>query len=187
MIFHDTKIPGAYLIEPKRAVDERGFFARTWCRQEFAERGLDATPVQCSVSFSKHRGTLRGIHYQVAPQEETKLVRCTRGAIYDVILDLRPGSPTFTHWQAFELTSENRHELHVPKGVAHGFLTLCEDCEVYYQISTVYNSASSQGVRWDDPAFGVEWPEEPCVISERDASFTLWNRTTVELTAGGPT
>ena len=185
MIFHDTKIPGAYLIEPERAIDERGFFARTWCRQEFSEHGLDTTLVQCSISFNKLRGTLRGMHYQAAPYEETKLVRCTRGAIYDVILDLRPESSTFTHWQAFELTSDNRQELHVPKGVAHGFLTLCDECEIFYQISTVYNSAVSQGVRWDDPAFGIEWPAEPQVISDRDASLSLWAAEIAEATTGG--
>lgn len=184
MIFHEAKIPGAYLIEPQPVVDERGFFARTWSRQEFAERGLDTTLVQCSVSFNKRRGTLRGMHYQMAPYEETKLVRCTRGAIVDVILDMRPDSPTFTQWQAFELTSENRYELHVPKGVAHGFLTRCDECEVFYQISTVYSPAASQGVCWNDPAFAIEWPEAPCVVSARDAAFAPWKASSM---AGGRT
>lgn len=184
MIFHKTKISGAFLIEPERAIDERGFFARTWCRQEFAERGLDATLLQCSVSFNKSRGTLRGIHYQQLPHDETKLVRCTRGAIYDVIIDLRPESATFTSWQAFELTSENRHELHIPKGLAHGFLTLCDDCEVFYQISAAYSSVAASGVRWDDPAFGIEWPEAPRVISERDASFGLFSDSTLATAIG---
>ncbi len=187
MIFHDTRIAGAYWIEPERAVDERGFFARTWCRQEFAERGLDTMLVQCSISFSRNRGTLRGMHYQQAPHDETKLVRCTRGSIYDVILDLRPESPTFTHWQAFELTSECRRELHVPKGVAHGFLTLCDDCEILYQVSTAYCAAASRGVRWDDPAFGIEWPDEPHLVSDRDRSFPLWNAAVAAGAAGGPT
>ena len=185
MIFHRAKISGAYWIEPVPAVDERGFFARTWCRQEFAEQGLDVSLAQCSISFNKQRGTLRGLHLQAAPHDETKLVRCTRGAIYDVLLDLRPESATFTHWQSFELTADNRHSLHVPKGVAHGFLTLTDDCEVSYQISTVYHAPASTGVRWNDPAFGIEWPEQPQVISDRDASFPLWEETYAALTAGG--
>jgi dTDP-4-dehydrorhamnose 3,5-epimerase len=185
MIFHKTKISGAFLIEPERAIDARGFFARTWCRQEFAERGLDANLLQCSLSFNRSRGTLRGMHFQKPPDEETRLVRCTSGAIYDVIVDLRPESTTFTHWQSFELTSENRHELHIPAGVAHGFLTLCDDCEVLYQISAVYTPVAASGVRWDDPAFGIEWPDVPLVISERDASFDLFSESTLATVIGG--
>jgi dTDP-4-dehydrorhamnose 3,5-epimerase len=175
MQFHDIGIAGSYLIEPERVVDERGFFARTWCRQEFAERGLDTSLVQCGVAYNRRRGTLRGLHYQVAPYEETKLVRCTRGAIYDVLLDLRSDSATFERWHAVELTAENRRELHVPRGVAHGYLTLSDDCEILYQISTAYQPSAARGVRWDDPAFGIEWPIAPEVISVRDASFPQWN------------
>jgi dTDP-4-dehydrorhamnose 3,5-epimerase len=185
MIFHETQIPGAYLIEPERAVDERGFFARTWCRQEFVERGLDAMPMQCSVSVNISQGTLRGMHYQQPPHEETKLIRCTRGAIYDVIVDLRPQSATFTNWQSFELTSENHLELYIPHGVAHGFLTLCNHCEVFYQVSAAYNPTAASGVRWDDPAFGIDWPEMPRVISERDATFDLLSESTLAAAVGG--
>jgi dTDP-4-dehydrorhamnose 3,5-epimerase len=175
MQFHEVGIAGAYLIEPERVVDERGFFARTWCRQEFAERGLDTSVFQSGVAYNRRRGTLRGLHFQVAPYEETKLVRCTRGAIYDVLLDLRSDSATFGRWHAVELTAENRHELHIPRGVAHGYLTLCDDCEIFYQISAAYQPSAAGGVRWDDPAFGIEWPDDPQIISERDASFPLWN------------
>lgn len=185
MIFHETKILGAYLIEPERAVDERGFFARTWCRKTFAEQGLDTAIAQCSVSFNRKQFSLRGMHFQAAPYEETKLVRCTRGAIYDVLLDLRPSSASFAVWQAFELTCDNRHELHVPKGVAHGFLTLVDDTEVSYQISTVYSAAAARGVRWNDPTFAIDWPAKPLVISERDATYQDWSLANAESAAGG--
>jgi dTDP-4-dehydrorhamnose 3,5-epimerase len=175
MQFQDVGIVGAYLIEPERVVDERGFFARTWCQQEFSEQGLDTSLIQCAIAFNRQCGTLRGMHFQVAPHEETKLVRCTRGAIYDAILDLRGDSATFGRWHAVELTAENRLELHIPRGVAHGYLTLSDDCEVFYQLSTTYQPSAARGVRWNDPAFGIEWPSNPQVISERDASFPLWN------------
>ena len=174
MKFIETNIPGALLLEPERLIDERGFFARTWCLREFAEHGLDLTFAQCSISFNAQSGTLRGLHYQVAPYEETKLVRCTRGAVYDVLLDLRPASATYTKWQAFELSCENHYQLYIPPGVAHGFMTLSDNCEVSYQISIEYHAASAHGVRWDDPAFAIAWPAKPQIISDRDRRHPLW-------------
>jgi dTDP-4-dehydrorhamnose 3,5-epimerase len=171
MIFRETTIPGAWMIEPQRLNDERGFFARTWCREECAEHGLRADWVQCSVSFNPARGTLRGMHFQVAPYEEKKLVRCTRGAIYDVLIDVRADSPTHGTWQAFELTAENRMQLYIPPGVAHGFYTLAPETEVLYQISAPFHAESARAVRWNDPAFGIEWPATPSVISARDQSY----------------
>ena len=172
MIFHETKIPGAFEIhlEPKR--DERGFFARTWCQKEFESNGLNPRLVQCSVSFNARRGTLRGMHFQAAPSAEAKLVRCTKGSIYDVVLDLRAQSPTFKQWIGVVLTAENRNMVYVPEGCAHGFLTLRDDTEVFYQISEFYNAESARGVRWDDPAFGIVWPEKVKVISQRDQSYS---------------
>src|SRR5262249_22285557 len=146
---------------------------RTWCRDEFEAQGLDSRLVQCSVSFSPRRGTLRGMHYQTPPHAEAKLVRCTRGAIYDVVVDLRPDSPTHRAWAACELTFETRHALYIPPGLAHGFLTLVDDCEVFYQMSEFFNSASAAGVRWNDPAFGIRWPGEVTTISQRDAAYPL--------------
>jgi dTDP-4-dehydrorhamnose 3,5-epimerase len=172
--FIPTKIAGAFQIEPERLGDERGFFARTWCQKEFETHGLESRLVQCSVSFSPQRGTLRGVHYQAAPHGEAKLVRCTRGAIYDVIVDLRPDSPTARAWVAVELTAENRLALYIPPGLAHGFLTLSDDCEVFYQMSEFFHEPSARGVRWNDPAFGIEWPAKPTLISQRDASYPLW-------------
>jgi dTDP-4-dehydrorhamnose 3,5-epimerase len=171
MTFQETKLPGVFEIhvEPKR--DERGFFARTWCRQEFKSHGLNSELAQCSISFNTRKGTLRGMHYQAVPHAETKLVRCTRGAIYDVVLDLRPPSPTFRNWIAVVLTAEKRNMVYVPEGCAHGFLTLQEESEVCYQISEFYDAESARGVRWDDPAFRVAWPERVEVISERDRTY----------------
>jgi dTDP-4-dehydrorhamnose 3,5-epimerase len=171
MIFKDTGIDGVWVIEPERHEDERGFFARTWDPQEFAERGLNPDLAQCSLSFNRARGTLRGLHYQAAPQEEAKLVRCTAGAIFDVAVDLRPGSATFRDWFGVELSAENRLALYVPEGCAHGFLTLADDSEVHYQISQAYVPEAGRGVRWNDPAFGIEWPGEVVVINERDGSY----------------
>jgi dTDP-4-dehydrorhamnose 3,5-epimerase len=171
MIFHETSIADVWLIEPERHPDSRGFFARTWDHDEFVERGLDATVVQCSVSFNHRRGTLRGLHYQAAPHEETKVVRCTAGAIFDVAVDLRPGSPTFRSWVGRELTAENRHALYIPKGCAHGFLTLADGTEVAYQISEAHAPAAARGVRFDDPAFDISWPAEVVAINERDRSY----------------
>lgn len=171
MIFTPIALPGAFLIELDRQEDERGFFARSWSRSEFEEHGLNSRIEECSISFNRRHGTLRGMHYQAAPHEEAKLVCCTMGAIYDVIIDLRPNSPTFSRWEAAELTPRTRSMLYVPEGFAHGFLTLEDDTEVFYQISAAYRPESGRGVRWNDPAFGVVWPEPVAVISERDASY----------------
>jgi dTDP-4-dehydrorhamnose 3,5-epimerase len=167
-------VEGALLIEPELLADERGFFARTWCHEAFEARGLPADWVQSSISFNHRQGTLRGMHYQQAPFEETKLVRCTRGAIYDVLLDLRPSSPTFGRWQALELTMENHRQVYIPPGVAHGFMTLSDHSEVEYQISQLYRAEAARGVRWDDAAFGISWPQPVEVISARDASYAPW-------------
>ena len=171
MIFTETSIAGVWLIEPERVADERGFFARTWDRDEFSLRGLDPRLVQCSISFNHLRGTLRGLHYQAAPHEENKLVRCTSGALFDVALDLRPDSPTFKQWFGTELSADNRLALYVPQGCAHGFLTLAAATEVSYQITQFYAPEAARGVRWDDPAFGIAWPGEVEVISERDRTY----------------
>lgn len=171
MLFRETHLGGAYVIEPERLADERGFFARTFCEQEFEARGLNPRIVQCNVSFNKLKGTLRGMHYQAAPHEETKLVRCTQGAIYDVIIDLRPASPTFKQWVAVELSRANGLMLFIPEGFAHGFQTLADDTEVFYQMSEFYYPESSRGVRWNDPAFGIRWPAAERAISSRDAAF----------------
>lgn len=171
MIFHPTAIPGARLIEPERLEDERGFFARTWCEREFSAAGLPTRLAQCSLSYNAARGTLRGLHYQAPPHEESKVVRCVRGAIHDVVVDLRSDSPAYLEHLGVELSAENRLALFVPEGCAHGFLTLEEDTEVYYMISEFYEPAAARGVRWNDPALGIEWPEEPRVLSERDAGY----------------
>lgn len=169
MIFTETELKGAFIIEPEKKEDERGFFARTWDHREFEARGLDPQLAQCSVSYNRRKGTLRGMHYQAAPHEEAKLVRCVRGAIYDAIIDLRPDSSTFKRWMAVELTTHNMRTLYVPKGFAHGFQSLQDDTEVFYQISEFYAPESSRGVRWNDPTFGIEWPSvEKRVISVRD-------------------
>jgi dTDP-4-dehydrorhamnose 3,5-epimerase len=171
MIFRETELQGVFEVQIEEHHDERGFFARTWCQREFSEHGLSDRLVQCSVSFNKCRGTLRGMHFQEAPFSETKLVRCTRGSVYDVVIDLRPSSPTFRHWVHAELTAENHMALYIPEGVAHGFITLESDTEVYYQMSEFFTPAAARGVRWDDPAFGVNWPFRPEVISERDRTY----------------
>jgi dTDP-4-dehydrorhamnose 3,5-epimerase len=171
MKFHATKIDGAFeiCVEPIR--DERGFFARAWCRNEFEEHGLEPVLMQCSISYNERKGTLRGMHYQAAPFAESKLVRCTQGGIYDVVLDLRPHSTSFKKWIAVTLTAENRNMVYVPKGCAHGFFTLQDQSEVFYQISEVFSSESARGVRWNDPAFEIAWPEKVEVISERDRNY----------------
>jgi dTDP-4-dehydrorhamnose 3,5-epimerase len=171
MIFQDIKIRGAVEINVERKPDERGFFARTWCQREFEENGLNPELVQCSISFNTRKGTLRGMHYQAARYVEAKLVRCTRGAIYDVVIDLRPDSPTFKKWVAVVLTAEKRNMVYVPEGCAHGFLTLEDESEIFYQMSEFYNAESARGVRWDDPAFQINWPEKVEVISERDRAY----------------
>jgi dTDP-4-dehydrorhamnose 3,5-epimerase len=178
MIFEATTLPGAYTIEMTRVDDERGFFARSFCAEEFAARGLPHAMPQCSVSFNSRRATLRGMHYRAEPHAEDKLVRCTAGAIYDVIVDLRAGSPTLRRWYGTELTAENRRSLFVPKGFAHGFITLRDDTEVYYMISMPYVSGFDRGVRWNDPAFGIVWPIQPALMAARDAAYPLLDAST---------
>jgi dTDP-4-dehydrorhamnose 3,5-epimerase len=171
MIFHETKLSGVFEVslEPRR--DERGFFARSWCQKEFESQGLNSRLVQCDISFNARRGTLRGMHYQADPYPEDKLVRCTKGAIYDVVLDLRPQSATFRQWIGVSLTSDNYDMLYIPRGCAHGFLTLEDQAEVFYQMSEFYHPELAQGVRWNDPAFGIGWPAEVLVISDRDRTY----------------
>ena len=171
MIFREQRIAGVYELVPEPAADERGFFARTYARDEFAERGIAFTVEQASVSYNPRRGTLRGMHLQLPPHEEAKLVRCLAGAVYDVVVDLRAGSPTRLRWCAVELTSARRNALYIPNGLAHGFVTLEDGCELEYLISAAYVPSAATGVRWDDPALGIEWPLQPAVISERDASY----------------
>jgi len=161
----------AYTIELEPTVDERGFFARTWCAQEFKLRGLNPNLAQCSVSFNRQKGTLRGLHYQNEPYPEAKLVRCCSGSIYDVILDLRPTSPSYREWFAVELTAANRKMVYVPQGFAHGFQTLADETEVFYQISESYRPELAGGVRWDDPQFAIKWPVLEPIISKRDRTF----------------
>jgi len=172
MKFIETCLQGAYLIELEPITDERGFFARSWCQKEFQAYGLNPNLVQCNISFNQKKGTLRGMHYQVAPHEEVKLVRCTSGAIYDVIIDLRSDSETFKQWVAIELTAENRRMLYIPEGIAHGFQTLEDNTEVFYQMSAFYHPECARGVRWDDPAFGTEWPEDKRIISDKDLQYS---------------
>jgi dTDP-4-dehydrorhamnose 3,5-epimerase len=171
MRFEETKLCGAWLIEPAPARDDRGFFARTFCAQEFADRGLATHFVQHSTSYSARRGTLRGMHFQRAPHAEVKVVTCLKGAVWDVIIDLRPGSPSYRTWQGFELTAENRRRLYVPEGFAHGFQSLRDASEVAYLISTFYAPEAAWGVRYDDPTFGIEWPLPFAAISEKDKTW----------------
>ncbi|SRR6266545_1058835 len=172
MIFAETQLKGAFIIDPERIEDERGFFARTWDRREFEARGLNSNLAQCNISYNARRGTLRGMHYQATPHAETKLVRCTIGAIYDVIIDLRPGSPTLRQWLAVELSADNRRMLYIPEGFAHGFQTLEDHTEVFYQMTEFYAPDYARGLRWNDPAFDIEWPvAEQRVLSERDAGY----------------
>ncbi|HAF13528.1 MAG TPA: dTDP-4-dehydrorhamnose 3,5-epimerase [Blastocatellia bacterium] len=181
MIFKETKLRGAYIIEPELIQDERGFFARTWSQEEFASRGLNSKLVQCNSSFNKQRGTLRGMHYQIPPHEEAKLVRCTAGAIYDVIVDLRVDSPTWLKWIGVELIASTPLMVYIPEGFAHGFQTLEDDTEVFYQVSEYYHPELARGVRWDDPAFSINWPLSISVISERDRSYPFLDAAQKEL------
>ncbi len=171
MRFLTTTVAGVHVVEQERHVDERGFFARTWCAQEFEQNGLEPRLVQCSVSFNHRRGTLRGLHYQAPPAAEVKLVRCTRGALFDVALDLRPDSPTFRQWVGVELSEASGRALYIPRGCAHGFLTLADATEVAYQMSAPYAPQAARGVRWDDPFFAVAWPGPVQVIAERDRDY----------------
>lgn len=170
MIFTPLQLAGAWLIDPERLEDERGFFARSFCRKEFETRGLNPDVAQCNISFNLHKGTLRGMHYQW-PRGEAKLIRCTKGIIYDVIIDLRTESPTYGKHVGVLLSENNRRMLYIPQQFAHGFLTLEENTEVFYQMSEFYMPGNARGVRWDDPAFGIEWPQEVKVISERDRDY----------------
>jgi dTDP-4-dehydrorhamnose 3,5-epimerase len=171
MIFTETKLKGAFIIDIEPRLDERGFFARSWCEGEFKQHGLNPRLVQCNISFNKERGTLRGMHYQVAPFAETKVVRCTMGAIYEGIIDLRLNSPTFKQWISVELTAGNHRALYVPENFAHGFQTLSDDCEILYQMSEFYHPECARGARWNDPAFGIEWLSAPRVISQQDSKY----------------
>jgi dTDP-4-dehydrorhamnose 3,5-epimerase len=171
MIFRPTPVAGAYVIEPQPHVDERGSFARVWCQHELEAQGLSTRIAQCNVSSNRSRGILRGLHYQAAPHEEVKLVRCTAGAIYDVALDLRPDSPTYLRHAAVELSAENHLTLYIPQGCAHGFQTLQDDSEVFYQMSEFYAPGHGRGVRWNDPAFGIAWPIADPIMIDRDRDY----------------
>jgi dTDP-4-dehydrorhamnose 3,5-epimerase len=171
MIFNETPIPGAFLIDLEKRGDDRGFFARAFCEKEFAAAGLVSRFVQVNNSLSAQKGTLRGMHYQLAPMAETKLVRCIRGSLYDVILDLRKDSPTFGKSFGAELSAENRRMMYVPKGFAHGFITLTDDAEAFYFVDEFYGPSYERGVRWNDPKFQIEWPIPPVVLSEKDANW----------------
>jgi dTDP-4-dehydrorhamnose 3,5-epimerase len=172
VIFRETAIQGAFVIELEPTHDERGFFARTWCEREFEARGLGTCIRQCNTSFNQWKGTLRGMHYQEAPYSEARLVRCTRGAVYDAIIDLRPDSSTYRQYVAIELTADNRKALYIPQGFAHGFQTLEDQTEVFYQMSEFYYPDFARGVRWDDPGFGIAWPaSERRIVSARDQSY----------------
>jgi len=176
MIFTETALKGAYIIQLDRREDERGFFARAWCRNEFEERGLLPLIVQSNLSYSRKAGTLRGMHYQDPPFEETKVVQCVKGALFDVIIDLRPDSPTFKKWTAVELTEDNNAMLYVPKGFAHGFLTLRDDTRAFYHVSQFYSPGSERGIRWNDPQFAIGWPRtDNLVISEKDRNWPDWS------------
>ncbi len=173
MRFTETKLPGAYIIDVDLHADDRGFFARAFCAREFADKGLNPAFVQANISFNAKKGTLRGLHYQIEPAAETKLVRCTRGAIYDVIVDLRPGSPTYLQHAGVELTAENRRALYVPKMFAHGYQTLSDDAEVVYQVDAFYEPTLERGLRYDDPRLQIEWPEPVTAISNKDRAWAL--------------
>jgi len=171
MIFNETPIAGAYFTELEKHADERGFFARGWCSREFSDHGLNNRLVQMNISFNRYKHTLRGFHYQVAPYQEDKLLRCIRGAVHDVLLDLRPDSPTYMHHLTVELSAANYRTLLVPKGCANAFLTLQDDTEVTYLVSEFYTPTAERGIRWNDPAFGIRWPAEPAVISAKDRNW----------------
>lgn len=174
MNFSECCLKGALLVDLMPFSDERGFFARSFCREEFAERGLKTAVAQCNISYNRARGTLRGMHFQRAPKAEAKLVRCTRGALFDVIIDLRPESPTYCQWLGVELTEDNRRALYIPEGFAHGFQTLVDDTEVFYQMYEYFSPQHADGVRWDDPAFSITWPLPDPIISDKDRSYPLF-------------
>jgi len=174
VIFNKTTLKDAYLLDLETRGDDRGFFARTFCADEFKAHGIETVFVQQNCSFSANKGTLRGMHRQRAPHDETKVVRCIKGAIMDIIVDLRPESPSYKKWEAFELTEENRRQLVVPRGFGHGFQTLQDECEVTYLVSNFYTPDAEDGVRFNDPAFGIEWPLEPTVMSDKDKTWPLY-------------
>jgi dTDP-4-dehydrorhamnose 3,5-epimerase len=169
--FAAAGLAGVYIVELDRLEDERGFFARTFCRDEFAAHGLQSNFVQCNLSFNARKGTLRGLHYQAKPHEEAKLVRCTRGALFDVVVDIRTGSPTYRKWISAELTADNGRMLYVPEGYAHGFQTIADDTEIFYQMGEAHHSASSRGMRWNDSALAIRWPLANPIVSARDAGY----------------
>jgi dTDP-4-dehydrorhamnose 3,5-epimerase len=176
MIFTETRLKGAYRIDLELREDDRGFLARSFCQHEFAARDLKTAIAQSNVSFNRRKGTLRGMHFQTAPKAEAKLVRCSRGAIYDVIIDLRPESATYCLWDAVELTADNNRMLYIPEGFAHGFQTLADNTDVFYQMFEFYSPAHANGVRWDDPAFGITWPVADTIISEKDRSYAFFKK-----------
>jgi len=176
MIFKKTKFEGVYIIEPKKLEDERGFFARTWDMDDFEKNGLNSKILQCSISHTKTKGTIRGLHYQISPFEETKIIRCTRGKIYDVIIDLRKDSPTYKKWGSFDLSSENYNMLYVPEGFAHGFQSLEDNIEMFYQMTQIFQSEYNKGIRWDDPIFNISWPLDVAIISKKDKNWELFKQ-----------
>lgn len=171
MRFTETPVAGAWLVEPEPRGDDRGFFSRLWCRDELAARGLNGNFVQCNNSFSRVRGTMRGLHYQTAPHAEAKLISCVRGRVFDAIVDLRPDSPTYRKWFGRELTQDNRLMMYVPEGCAHGYLTLEDECEVIYPVTAAYHASAERGMRWNDLAVGIQWPIEPVVVSPKDQQW----------------
>jgi dTDP-4-dehydrorhamnose 3,5-epimerase len=171
MVFSETAIAGAYIVDLEPGSDARGFFARVWSEEELAARGLITSISQMNISFSIRRGTVRGLHYQTAPHQEVKFVRCTRGAVFDVLVDLRPDSPSYLRWAGYELTQDNRRAMYVPKGCAHGYLTLCDDAEVTYSASAPYTPLAERGIRYDDDAIGIRWPLEVSVVSDKDRAW----------------
>lgn len=176
MIFTSLSLPGACIVDIKPLADDRGFLARSFCQNEFSEHTLRTNVAQCNVSFNAKRGTLRGMHFQLAPKSEAKLVRCTRGRIYDVIIDLRQESPTYCRWEAVEMSGSDHRALYVPEGFAHGFQTLEDNSEVFYQMFEFFSPEHARGVRWDDPAFGIHWPLPDPIMSGKDRSYPLFSR-----------
>lgn len=174
MKFKESQVAGAFIVDIEPLGDDRGFFSRAWCAREFQQHNLSVELVQANISYNRHKGTLRGLHYQSAPHEESKLVRCTRGSIYDVVVDLRQYSPSYLKWVGVELCAENRRMLYVPQGCAHGFITLEDDTEVFYQVSAFYTPEAEDGARYDDPSFDIEWPVPVSVISEKDANWPTY-------------
>jgi dTDP-4-dehydrorhamnose 3,5-epimerase len=180
MKFIESELKGAFIIEPEFLEDERGFFARTFCKKEFEKHGLNPSFVQCSISFNRKKGTLRGMHYQISPFEEIKIVRCTMGVIYDVIIDLRPDSKTFMRWIAVELSAENRRMIYIPEGFAHGFLTRVDSTEVFYQMNEFYTPGYARGIRWNDQKFNIKWPDGIRIISAKDKNFEDFDPETIQ-------